>query len=82
VVGLTSKGDSMPWVRMLSALCSASGYVADAAGSRMAEGYTRSGGHITVEEWCMMMLHRTFPNGECHARTLFRQTFNAGPNSR
>lgn len=81
-VGRTVMGWMRPLVRMLSALCSASGYVAAAAGSRMAGGGARSEGHITDAPWRMMMLHRIFPNGECHARTLFRQTFNAGPNSR
>ena len=29
---------------------------------------------------CMIIFHRTFPNGECHARTLLCQTFNHRPN--
>jgi hypothetical protein len=37
-----------PLVRMLSELCSASGYVADAASRRMADGGARSEGHITI----------------------------------
>jgi hypothetical protein len=48
VRGRTSKGERTPWLRMLSAFCTAHRFVAEGAKRRMAAGGPRSEGHIRI----------------------------------